>query len=198
MDRAPDCYSGCRGFKSRVAFLSKGNQTRGAGSFPRLRASDSGAPRARGYRPATKPEPGLRRIDLRTGPAATQRIRLSGRAQAGARLMDVGRLPVTFFPSPPSSGEKVALFAPDEGQQRVQTVGSRLAAPGPVQASAPHRPRGSCRRRGRLRDAVSSPPENGGEGSNVPVTNAHNAAASTHRSSPRPWDVPPALSPDVR
>ena len=52
--------------------------------------------------------------------------------------------------------------APDEGQQQGRTIGLNLVAPRPEPAAAPHRPRGSCREK-RLRDAVSSPPEEAGE-----------------------------------
>jgi len=52
---------------------------------------------ARGYRLAVTPEPKHRRAGLRTAPAATWRARPSRVAQAGARVIAAGNLPVTFF-----------------------------------------------------------------------------------------------------
>ena len=86
-----------------------------------------------------------------------------------------------FFSSPPFLGERrphtcaeaqsrgAGAFLRQElcgGEGRRQAP--NLVEVGAEQAAAPHRPRGSCRRRGRLRDAVSSPPKKWGRGKKAP------------------------------
>ena len=94
-----------------------------------------------GYRLAATPEPRLRQAGLRTRLAETWRGRPSGEAQAGVRVIGVGRLPATFF----TCAGRLPFREPAARRWQMQLSG----------ASKTFRPRNVAAAFGRLRGAES-------------------------------------------